>query len=148
MSKADAIIDGILKYVPLTKKDYEKIEVFHENAEKLVKAVNEGDIPIVELEDQRTREIVQEFRKIVDEKVDRLQSEFQKVVMDNQKFLTQLMEKNQPMNTQLLPPAPTPLQIPASMPPPLPPSDNVPEKGVSETAVKKPLVGHIKSWSR
>lgn len=105
MSKADAIIKGVIEQLPLTKDDYDKIELFHENTDKLTEAVKKGDIPVVELDDKKTRQIVNKFTAIVDEKINSLHSDFQQLVIDNQKFLTQLMEQSQRVNTDVLQPS-------------------------------------------
>jgi hypothetical protein len=129
MSKAEAIIKGVIDQLPLTEEDYAKIALFHENADKLNEAVKEGDIPIVELDDKKTRQIVNKFTAIVDERFDTIQTQFQQLVMDNQDFLRKLMEQSQRVNPDALPPVAPPAALLAAPPASMTVLDNEVKKG-------------------
>jgi len=97
--KLDAILDEILKTVEPEQiindpEGPELLSLFRENVKYLETVVEEGNIPTVEMKDPKTRQIVEIFGIIVNEKLDSIRSEFQELSR-------QLMLQNRPDITPL-----------------------------------------------
>ena len=118
MSNIDSILDKLLETVQPDEYVPDPEGPFRENVASLEAAVEEGHVPVVELRDPKTRQIVEAFGAIVNEQIGTIRSEFQQLIKDNQEILKQLMAQNRPASAavQDIPPAPTPLAAPTPVP--------------------------------
>jgi hypothetical protein len=123
MSNIHAILDELLETVQPDEyaPDPEVpnlVDLFSENVVSLEAAVEEGHVPVVELRDPKTRQIVEAFGAIVNEQIGTIRSEFQQLFRDNQEILKQLMVQNQRANIPLsdVPKASASAPAPASAP--------------------------------